>query len=174
MPDALSERKDNVFTLNDIRNIAIQIERNGEQAYRSAGKKATDPQIGQMFDWMADEELQHAQWFKALQVPSRASEAHEEIETMGRSLLQEMMKNQTFSLEADQLQGIEDIVNLLALSLEFENDTILFYEMLRAFIENTETIEQLNVIIAEERGHVRQLERLKTIYAENPKGYGMK
>ncbi len=159
-----------MFTLNDIRNIAIQIERNGEQVYRSAGKKANDPQIGQMFDWMADEEMRHAQWFNDLQVPSQASEFHEQIETMGRSLLQEMMKKQTFSLEDEQLQGIMDIVSLFTLSLEFENDTILFYEMLRAFIENTETIEQLNVIIAEERGHVRQLERLKTIYAEKLEG----
>jgi rubrerythrin len=154
-----------MFTLNDIRNIAIQIERNGEQAYRAAAKKADDPQIGQMFAWMADEELHHLQWFKALQVPSQASLAHDEIETMGRSLLQEMMKNQTFSLENDQLQSITDISGLLVLSLEFENDTILFYEMLRAFIEESETIEQLNVIIAEEQGHVEQLERLKAIYA---------
>jgi len=158
-----------MFTRNDIRNIAIQIESNGEQVYRSAAKKADDPQLVQMFAWMADEEMRHGQWFKALQVPAQTSPAHEEIETMGRSLLQEMMKSQTFSLEDAQLQRVTDISALLVLSLEFENDTILFYEMLRAFIEETETIEQLNIIITEEQGHVQQLERLKTIYAEKLK-----
>ena len=157
-----------MFTRNDIRNIAIQIESNGEQVYRSASKKTDDPQLAQMFAWMADEEMRHGQWFKALKVSTQASPAHEEIETMGRSLLQEMMKNQTFSLEDAQLQTITDISGLLVLSLEFENDTILFYEMLREFIEDSETIEQLNAIIAEEQGHVRQLERLKTIYADKP------
>ena len=155
-----------MFTRNDIRNIAIQIESNGEQVYRSASKKTDDPQLAQMFAWMADEEMRHGQWFKALKVPTQASPAHEEIETMGRSLLQEMMKNQTFSLDDAQLPTITDISGLLDLSLEFENDTILFYEMLREFIEDSETIEQLNAIIAEEQGHVRQLERLKTIYAD--------
>jgi len=159
-----------MFTLNDIRNIAIQIEHNGEQIYRSAGRRAHDPQLAYMFNWMADEEMHHAQWFKALQVPSQKSLEHDEIETMGRSLLQEMVKDQTFSLEDQQLQSITDISGLLALSLEFEHDTILFYEMLRAFIEATETIEQLNLIIAEEHGHVQQLERLQTIYAGKLKG----
>ncbi len=158
-----------MFTRNDIRNIAIQIESNGEQVYRSAAKNADDPRFANMFAWMADEEMRHGQWFKALQIPARKSPAHKEIETMGRSLLQEMMKNQTFSLEDAQLQSVTDISGLLVLSLEFENDTILFYEMLRAFIEEAETIEQLNAIITEEQGHVRQLERLKTIYAEKLK-----
>ena len=158
-----------MFTLDDIRNIAIQIERNGEQAYRSASKNADDPQLAHMFEWMADEEMRHGQWFKALKIPSRASGTHDEIETMGRSLLQEMMKNQTFSLEDAQLQTITDIMGLLTLSVEFENDTILFYEMLRAFIDDAETIEQLDVIIAEEQGHVRQLERLKAVYTEKHK-----
>ena len=158
-----------MFTLNDIRNIAIQIEQNGEQIYRSAGKRAHNPQMAHMFDWMADEEMRHGQWFKALKVPSQTSAAHDEIETMGRSLLQEMMKNQTFSLEDTQLQTLTDISELLTLSLEFEHDTILFYEMLRAFIEAAETIEQLNIIIAEERGHVQQLRRLQTIYTGKQK-----
>lgn len=155
-----------MFTLNDIRNIAIQIERNGEKVYREAGKKADDPQIAHIFYWMADEEMRHAEWFRALQVSPRTSLEHDEIETMGRSLLQEMMKNQTFSLETEQLQAVMNISDLLTLSLEFERDTILFYEMLRAFIEEDETVEQLNAIIAEEHGHVEQLERMKHIYAQ--------
>lgn len=158
-----------MFTLNDIRNIAIQIERNGEEIYRSAGKKTDDPQIGHMFTWMADEEMRHAKWFKDLHVSSKVSLEHDEIETMGRSLLQEMMKNQTFSLNEAQLYAVEDITGLITLSLEFEHDTILFYEMLRAFIEDSDTIEQLNVIISEEHSHVQQLERLQAIYASKSK-----
>ena len=118
-----------MFTRNDIRNIAIQIESNGEQVYRSASKKTDDPQLAQMFAWMADEEMRHGQWFKALKVSTQASPAHEEIETMGRSLLQEMMKNQTFSLDDARLQTITDISGLLVLSLEFEKDTILFHSL---------------------------------------------
>lgn len=158
-----------MFTRNDIRNIAIQIEHNGEQAYRSAARKFEDEQIRQMFNWMADEELRHAQWFKNLHMSDQTSAADEQIESMGRALLQEMMKNQNFSLEETRLSGVMDIPALVDLSLEFENDTVLFYEMLRTFIEDAAAVEQLEAIISEEQGHVRQLERLKTTYAERIK-----
>ncbi len=153
-----------MFTINDICNIAIQIERNGEKTYRSASRKTDDLQLAHLLDWMADEELRHIRLFQAFQLESPVSPEHDEIETMGRALLREMMKNQTFSLEGDQLLTAVDMTGLLTRSLEFEKDTILFYEMLRSFIDKGETLDQLNTIIAEECGHVEQLEKLKALY----------
>jgi rubrerythrin len=150
-----------MFTLNDICSIAVQIERNGERIYRACGKGAEDPEVAQMLNWMADEELRHAQWFENLQLPSRAPQAHEEIESMGRSLLQEMMKDQTFSLKDDRMQSVADLAGLFKISMEFEQDTILFYETLRSFIDDADTVDQLNRVIDEERDHLRQLESLK-------------
>ena len=89
---------------------------------------------------------------------------------MGRSLLREMMENQPFSLGEDRMQAVADLSSLLNLSIEFEQDTIMFYEMLRSFIDEAETREQLNRVIAEELGHVRQLELMRGIYAGNNGG----
>jgi rubrerythrin len=154
-----------MFTLSDICSIAVQIENNGERIYRAAGRRADDPQIAQLFNWMADEEMQHAQWFRGLELPSQVPSGHEEIESMGRSLLQEMMKDQVFSLEEDRLLAVADLKSLFDLSMEFEQDTILFYEALRSFIDDADTVQQLNRVIGEEDGHLRQLERLKGLYA---------
>jgi rubrerythrin len=156
-----------MFTLNDICDIAIQIERNGERIYREAGKRSDDLRMAQLFNWMADEERRHGQWFQDLRLPSRVSPEHEEIESMGRSLLQEMMENQSFSLEDNRMLTVIDLSSLLDLSIEFEQDTIMFYEMLRSFIDEAETGEQLDRVIAEELGHVRQLELMRGIYAKN-------
>jgi rubrerythrin len=156
-----------MFTLNDICDIAIQIERNGERIYREAGKRSDDLRMAQLFNWMADEERRHGQWFQDLRLPSRVSPEHEEIESMGRSLLQEMMENQPFSLEDNRMLTVIDLSSLLDLSIEFEQDTIMFYEMLRSFIDEAETGEQLDRVIAEELGHVRQLELMRGIYAKN-------
>jgi rubrerythrin len=161
---AVLKRKNSMFTITDICNIAIQIERNGEMAYRSAALKSPDPQLAHMLNWMADEEVRHAQWFESMQPAAKASGEYDELETMGRSLLQEMMKNQTFSLDENRLTELDDIVHLLTRCVEFEQDTILFYEMLRSFVDETEVVEQLDAIIAQEHGHVDQLERLKGIY----------
>lgn len=152
-----------MFTLNDICNIAIQIERNGERIYRSAGKATDDPELAQMFNWMADEEARHAQWFESLNLPSPVPPEHEEIESMGRSLLQEMVKDQSFSLQEVRMQGVADMADLLELSMEFEQDTILFYETLRSFIDDADTVEELNRVISEEYQHWRQLETLRRV-----------
>lgn len=154
-----------MFTLSDICNIAVQIERNGERIYRMGGEGAEDPKVAHMLNWMADEEMRHAQWFENLQLPSQVSQAHEEIESMGKSLLQEMMKDQTFSLKEDRMQSVADLACLFEMSMEFEQDTILFYETLRSFIDDADTATQLNRVIDEERDHLRQLESLKRLYA---------
>jgi rubrerythrin len=156
-----------MFTLNDICSIAVQIERNGERIYRAGSKGAEDPKVAQMLNWMADEEMRHAQWFENLQLPSRETQSHEEIESMGRSLLQEMMKDQTFSLQDDRMQSVADLAGLFDMSMEFEQDTILFYETLRSFIDDADTAAQLNRVIDEERDHLRQLESLKGLCAGN-------
>jgi rubrerythrin len=66
--------------------------------------------------------------------------------------------DQAFSIKDADFSKIEDINSLLELSVEFEKDTILFYEMLRAFIDDEETLSQLDKIIEEEKRHVQLLE----------------
>lgn len=159
-----------MFTIKDICAIAVQIESNGEQSYRSAGLKTNDAKLVQFLNWMADEEQRHLQWFESLQLKSEGTSTDDEIAAMGRSLLQEMMKSQTFSLEQDKLLASKDIHDMLAQSIAFENDTILFYEMLRAFIDDPETLEQLKRVIDEERNHIVQLERLIERYSKKQSG----
>lgn len=156
-----------MYTIEDIRIIAIQIERNGEKTYRMAGKKAKNHELAEVLLWMADQEQRHAQWFETLQMRRKVSMEHREMEAMGRSLLRDMVHDQPFSLDAQQLDRADDVADLLTQSLEFEQDTILFYDMLKGFIEDNETAAQLDIIIDEERGHVKALERLKDKYAQD-------
>ena len=153
-----------MFSINDICSIAIQIEQNGERIYRAVAEKTDDRQLAQMLAWMADEEARHAKWFKSVAPGFGRSGSHEEIESMGLSLLREMMKDQSFSLGETELLATDDILALLAQSIEFEQDTILFYEMLGSFIEEERTIDQLKGVIKEEQSHVEQLQRLQRIY----------
>ncbi|HKJ65684.1 MAG TPA: ferritin family protein [Desulfopila sp.] len=146
-----------MFTIADIRNIAIQIERNGEKTYRQAAAKATDSEVARLLESMAEDEKRHAQWFEKIQVDQVVSEEQRQMEQVGKSILQDMVKDRTFSLEEDQLKSAENPEKILAASQAFEQDTILFYEMLSEFIDNSETMEQLQVIIAEEQKHHRQL-----------------
>lgn len=150
-----------MFTFGDIRNIAIQIERNGEETYRNASKKAKDPQVAEVLAWMADEEKRHAQWFTNLKSNKTLTPEQREIESVGRSLLQDMIKGNSFLLDENELQNAKNVEEVVAISKSFELDTILFYEFLIGFLDDKEAIGQLRKIIDEEHNHIKQLELIE-------------
>ena len=149
-----------MFTLSDICNIAIQIERNGEAVYRRACEETNNQDHARVLGIMADDEKKHAQWFSHLCADDKPVEKDAQIAQMGRELLQNMMAQQTFSLSSDRLAGADDAVDLFSQSIEFENDTILFYEMLQSFLEDELAIERLEQIIGEERDHIDKLKQM--------------
>ena len=149
-----------MFRLSDILTIATQIEKNGEATYRQAADNATDPELARIFLWMADEERRHGKWFASLAADIPVAQAHKSLEEMGRTLLQEMVADQTFSLTGEELEKTDSFGQLLNQSREFEEDTVLFYQFLRDLIDDRETARQLEMIIDEERQHARQLAEL--------------
>lgn len=152
-----------MFTLTDIRNIAVQIEQNGEATYRLAANQASSTELRKMLLWMAEEERQHAERFNSMLVNKPLSAEQAELEAMGRSLLQDIVRSQTFSLKQQQLGQARNLEELLRQSIEFETDTIDFYEFLAGFLDAAEAIAQMQDIIEQERGHVQQLEQLLKI-----------
>lgn len=146
-----------MFTIGDIRNIAVQIEENGEETYRRAASAAATETMAKMFEWMADEEKRHASWFANLRSTKVLTAKQQEIETMGRTLLQDMIRGNTFLLDEDEFENAKDVQDVVTRSITFEQDTIVFYEFLLGFIDDDETIMQLQEIIEEERGHIQKL-----------------
>lgn len=146
-----------MFTIADIRNIAIQIELNGEKTYRKAAEESGNLEIAKIFTRMAEDEKNHAQWFESIRSQKPLTEEQREMEAMGRTILQEMVKNKTFSMDQKNLSKVDSIEGLLEQSAGFEEDTILFYEMLSGFIDDDDTLQQLEIIIAEERRHLEEL-----------------
>jgi rubrerythrin len=151
-----------MFTIEDIRNIAIQIEKNGEETYRNASKAAKDPEVAKILAWMADEERHHAQWFSGLKSDKTLTPEQQEMERMGRALLQDMIKGNNFLINENELQNAKTVEEVVARSITLELDTILFYEFLINFLDDQEAIVQLQKIIKEERNHIKQLEGIDT------------
>ncbi|RJQ75040.1 MAG: hypothetical protein C4519_16265 [Desulfobacteraceae bacterium] len=149
-----------MFTLADIRFIAIQIERNGEAVYLKASQRAADPQVAGLLEHMAEQENAHARWFAQLDVGRPFTPKDRQIHDLGRDLLKSMMAQQTFSLDENRLSAATELKEVLNQSLELEEDTILFYEMLYSFLDHSETMLQLERIINEERSHIDQLNEM--------------
>jgi rubrerythrin len=152
-----------MFTIADISHIAVQIEENGEATYRKAAANCNDTGLSDLLNRLANDEQQHAKWFRNLNQSRNVSDSEQqELESMGRDLLREMVKDQTFSLDADKLSKAENLHAFLEQSIAFEHDTVVFYEMLQGFIEDAQVRFQLDRIIAQERDHIHQIETLKT------------
>jgi len=149
-----------MFTLTDICNIAIQIELNGAEIYRNSAETVKSPEIAETLSWMAEEEENHAEWFRTIQSGQVLSSEQQEMAAIGRSLLQDIVKNNSFSLDSNLLTNADEEDEVIAQSIEFEQDTILFYEILLDFLDNDETVEQLKNIIQEERNHIKKLKAM--------------
>jgi rubrerythrin len=147
-----------MFTSSEIIDLAVRIETNGQKAYRKAQEQVTDPALASMLGWLADEEAEHEKWFPGLKENLEITQEDPELEEMGKAVLQGVLGDHTFSIEEADFSRLEDLDSLLTLSVEFEKDTILFYEMLSAFVEDEPTLIHLNRIIEEENRHVRLLQ----------------
>lgn len=147
-----------MFSLQDILQIAVQLEHNGEAVYRRAAQGTQRESLRSFMTWMADQEAAHTLWFEQLRTSAATTVADPELARIGRALLQDTVGEHSFSLEDMDLSRIENLNELIRVSIEFEKDTVLFYEMLAAFVEETESRSLLEKIIAEEHRHVRMLE----------------
>ena len=146
-----------MFTVAEIIELAIRIEKNGEKTYRKALEKVSDISMVTLLQQLADEEVEHAKWFAELKEKIGAITNDPELEAMGGTILKSVLGEKAFSITDADFSRMEDRRKLLETALEFEEDTILFYELLGTFMGDEESLQGLQKIIEEERRHVRNL-----------------
>ncbi len=149
-----------MFLMSDIIDLAIQIEKNAEQIYRKALSQISNPSLIFILQWLAEEEAAHAEWFSRIKETIDTPVKDPAVEAMGKSLLSDVLGKQSFSLKEANFSEIDQLLDLLSLAVEFENDKVLFYKMLRPFIADDETLDFLEKIIAEETDHIQELYKL--------------
>ena len=149
-----------MFSTYEILDIAVKLEKNGEKVYREAMDQTGDPSLKELLKWMADEEIKHAEWFSELKSEVELNEDYHLIREMSGDLVSEFVGDQSFSLKDVDFSAIKGTRELIEVFIEFERDTILFFEMLESFIIDEKTGEKLNRIIEEEKDHIAKLQEL--------------
>jgi rubrerythrin len=147
-----------MFSMAEIIDLAIQIEKNGERIYRKALEKMSDPSLASLLQHLADEEVEHAKWFSEMKATIKETTDDPSLAEKGNSILRGVLGGEAFSLGDADFSKIDRIQSLLKLAIEFERDTVLFFEMIRSFIEDKETLDQLDTIIEEENRHAEVLQ----------------
>ncbi|MGD8655522.1 MAG: ferritin family protein [Desulfobacterales bacterium] len=157
-----------MFTALEILDLAIQLEENGEAVYREAAKKASNPDISELLLWMAEEEVKHTGWFTELKQEIESHSINPFMEEMSRKVFGGLLGEKSFShreVNFSEVDRIEDLINIF---IEFEKDTVLFYETLIPFIEDNNTLQYITKIIAEENNHIQKLHELMAEKTEVP------
>ena len=152
-----------MFSADEIFDLAIRIERNGEKFYRDLISRLESTELKEALGWLAEEEMRHAQFFANLKQENKNRErtilGEDGVDNM---LLQDLLGDRVFSLDDLDLSSLSDLRSLLQQAIEFEKDTILFFEMIKPFVEEDAALEQLEAIIKEEHRHIVIVEGFPT------------
>jgi rubrerythrin len=148
-----------MFETKEILDVGIRLEKNGEATYRKALQSSTDEELKAMLAWMADEEARHGSWFAGLKAALDTGGKNPFLEEMSKQLFDDLVGGQSFSLREVDFSKVAGPEELVSVFIEFEKDTVLFYEMIAPFIESGDTRTQLEAIIAEENRHIARLKQ---------------
>ena len=88
-----------MFLIEDIIDLAVQIEQNAEKVYRDAQYKTSTPELASFLKWLADEELTHAQWFSRFKKTAGIEQQDPDLAEMGKALLSDVLGGRSFSLK---------------------------------------------------------------------------
>ena len=156
-----------MFSVQEILDLAIQLEKNGESVYRNAVDRVTEPDLVSLLIWMADEEVQHRRWFSEVKKNLETHSINPFMEEMSRQVFGGMLGDKSFSHRDVDFSKVDHLDDLVDIFIEFEKDTVLFYETLIPFIENNDTLEYLKKIIDEENSHIKKLHEFLADKAED-------
>jgi rubrerythrin len=146
-----------MFSISEILDLAIQLEKNGESVYRKAVDKVTERELVSLLIWMADEEAEHRRWFSEVKTNFETESINPFMEEMGRKVFGGILGDKSFSHRDVDFSKVDRLDDLIGIFIEFEKDTVLFYETLIPFVEDDDTLENIAKIIAEENNHIKKL-----------------
>jgi rubrerythrin len=146
-----------MFSAKEVLDLAIQLEKNGESVYRNAVDEVTEPELVSLLIWMADEEVRHRHWFSEVKKNFETQSINPFMEEMSRQVFGGMLGDKSFSHRDVDFSKVDHPDDLIGIFIEFEKDTVLFYETLIPFIEDNDTLAYLKKIIDEENNHIKKL-----------------
>ncbi|MDD4308899.1 MAG: ferritin family protein [Candidatus Cloacimonetes bacterium] len=151
-----------VFSVNEVIEMAVQIEKNGYAFYHEASKrKDLDANAIEFIQFLRDQELNHEKTFLNLRDDLDMSIL--ELSTdwdLVAEYLKTLVEGRIFNSENSAIQmasSAKDIYGIVDNAIIFEKDTLLYFHAIADNITNPKTKQVLRRIINEEVSHVLKL-----------------
>lgn len=147
----------NIFSVREIIEFAVEIEKNGESFYRFAAGKLSDEKIKTFFLFFADEESEHRKKFEGFLKRVENSSPAEAFNDEYFQYLKAFADGKIFN---KKLPDIKKPFDAIQFALNAERDSILYYLEAKNFILTDEQ-KIIDDIIEEERDHFVKLSQIK-------------
>jgi rubrerythrin len=153
------------FNIDEVFEMAEQIERNGEIFYRRAeALMPKNSQTGQLMATLADMEVKHYRIFVNMRVEMLDLEGMESIlnpdfdpEGLASTYLQAMANGHVFDLTKstnEYFTGKETPEAILKMAIEREKDSIIYYIGMKEVVREDFGKDRIDSIIREEMSHI--------------------
>ena len=146
-----------VFNADEIFEMALQIERNGEKFYRESAKRIKDSDARDLLTKLADMEIEHQKVFQGMRTaltPADQKAMTFDPNNEAGLYLASLANTRVFfekDIDTSQLQGI------FKSALAAEKDSIAFYLGMKDLVPTGSGRDKIEEIIREEMRHVRLL-----------------
>lgn len=148
------------FNADEVFEMGMDIEQNGEAYYRKAAELAEKPEIKKIFEDLMVAEQAHYETFKKLRENLPAKDTTPLVsdpDDQGYLYLDALVKSRLFNSvrEAENVCSERcDPISVLQGALTFEKDTILFFTEMKGRTREDLGKSEIDRLIAEEREHV--------------------
>jgi rubrerythrin len=148
------------FSADEVFEMAMDIEKNGEAFYRKATSLAKDAGVKAVLTELMKQEQQHYVTFKSLRdnlPPKTSLPTYADPESEEYLYLETLVKSRMFGnvREAEALATkVGNEIEALKAALTFEKDTILFFQAMQRMTDERLGRGEVDRIIEEEHRHV--------------------
>ncbi len=150
----------NSFSVDEIFEMAEQMERNGELFYRKGVEETADPELKSTFEELADMEKDHVKTFtdmRAALTGGRDYSYEFDPDDLTGMYLRDIVENRVFDVKngpATKMTGYETPRDILNLAIDMEKDTIVFYVGMKSCMPDDKSREKVDELIKQEIGHI--------------------
>lgn len=152
-----------LFKIDEVFEMAEQIERNGAGFYQAAAGRAQDGETTQLLLGLAAMERQHEEFFSQRRqeiARSGSGTADFSINDELSAYLRAWADGHVFDARRDpakQLSGRESLEDILKIAIGLEKDSIVFYVGFKGAMTRRADIAHIEDIIKEEMNHIASL-----------------
>ena len=156
-----------MFTASEIVELGVQVEINGKDFYEELMKKTKDPKVKDLFQYLAEQEEHHIELFKKI---LKTVENYSPKEAYPEEYFSHMNALAGRYIFTKEKKGIETAKKIktpqeaLATALAFERESIEFYLGMKKIIPEAND-KLIDMLIEEEKKHVKDLENIKDVLA---------